>query len=146
MQRFFLMTHPADVNPVPREQEKLLEFEFGGDKSYSGLSFWLTDVRPGVCEDPDVWQVLPETCVVAATDTSSWNQLIHIADPCWLVYTLQVYGIAPALSCTDAWPFFVLVCFAVLPVYLAVPRPVMAVLCSKTYWVVRSLECSLSSH
>lgn len=38
------MTHPADVNPVPREQEKLLEFEFGGDNSYSGLSFWLTDV------------------------------------------------------------------------------------------------------
>lgn len=99
------MTHPADVNPVPKDQEELLEFEFGGGKSYSGLSFWLTDVWPGVCGDPDVWQVLPETCVVAATDTSSWNQLIHIAAPCCLVCTFQVYVIAPALPCTDAWPF-----------------------------------------
>lgn len=34
----FLVTHPADVNMVPKEQEELLEFEFGGDKSYSDLS------------------------------------------------------------------------------------------------------------
>lgn len=32
------MTHAADINGVPKEQEKLLEFEFGGDKSYSDLS------------------------------------------------------------------------------------------------------------